>query len=76
MLAIGLEPITPKRTDFKSVVFTNFTKRAYYYYLFLYQRVKTLLKRFTVYNLEEELHPIGLEPITDGLEGRCSIQLS
>jgi len=28
MLTIGLEPILPKGTDFKSVVFTNFTKRA------------------------------------------------
>ena len=28
MLTIGLEPILPKETDFKSVVFTNFTKRA------------------------------------------------
>ena len=28
MLTIGLEPILPKGTDFKSVVFTDFTKRA------------------------------------------------
>ena len=28
MPTIGLEPITLKRTDFKSVVFTNFTKQA------------------------------------------------
>lgn len=28
ILAIGLEPISPGRTDFKSVVSTNSTKRA------------------------------------------------
>lgn len=29
LLAIGLEPIILKETDFKSVVSTNFTKRVY-----------------------------------------------
>ncbi len=56
----GLEPPRRKALDPKSSVYTNFTTSARDYCIIFF----------------EVVHPLGFEPKTLALEGRCSIQLS
>ncbi len=56
----GLEPPRRKAPDPKSGVYTNFTTSACDFLL----------------NNNKVVHPLGFEPKTLALEGRCSIQLS
>ena len=65
----GLEPPRRKAPDPKSGVYTNFTTSACDYTFFARQN-------FSVSYNNKVVHPLGFEPKTLALEGRCSIQLS
>ncbi len=67
----GLEPPRRKAPDPKSGVYTNFTTSACDYTYLSSQG-----ESFSVSYNKKVVHPLGFEPKTLALEGRCSIQLS